>query len=389
MENKKNIIYVNYSPYENAGKILDFLIENFDLVFLFSIGFYNLKNKNRYNDLIVYNKGHLINHYLLFQIPIPIKLTFLLLPLQSFLIFIQIFVYSFWLKSKYGKIETFFSVNAFTSWIGLMLKRVGIVKKTVFWVWDYYPPTHKNKVIAIIRSIYWQFDRISSHSDRVVFLSKKLIDLRKNIGVIPQNSNFQIVPIGTDNLLIKPGKKTNPIVFAFIGVLKKSQGLEVIFDNAAVITKRFPKAIYEIIGSGPDEEYFKEKAINSKIKSKFYGYLDEKTLNEVLRKCTIGIATYVKDKGNVSHYSDPGKVKLYLSLGLPIIATDVFEFAHEIEKAKAGVIINTDNPKEVLEGTKRIMSDYDKYSANALELSRKFFYKKIYPKIFSDEQNLN
>src|SRR3989344_4259945 len=180
MKKQKNIIYVNYSPYENAGKILDFLLEKFDFVFLFSIGFHNLKNKKGYNNLLIYKNGQLIKDYLLFQLPISSKLTFLLLPLRSLIILIQIFMYSFWLKFKYGKGD-FFSVNAFTSWIGLLLKKVGIVDQTIFWVWDYYPPNHNNRIVKIMRSIYWQFDKISSHSDRVVFLSKKLIDLRKNI----------------------------------------------------------------------------------------------------------------------------------------------------------------------------------------------------------------
>lgn len=385
MKKKNNIIYINYSPYENAGKILDFLLEKFDVVFLFSIGFYSLKNKRKYNNLLIYKKGKLINSCRLFQISISPKLTFLSLPLQSIIVFIQIFLYSIWLKLKYGKCEIFFSVNAFTSWIGLILKRLRIVNKTVFWVWDYYPPVHNNKIIMIMRFIYWQFDKISSHSDRVIFLNKKLIDLRKNIGIIPKDSIFPIVPIGTDNFTIKPRKKPNHVIFTFIGVLKKSQGLEIVFDNAGAIMKSFPKSTFEIIGSGPDEEYFKAKAANSKIKSKFYGFLDEEKLRSVLEKCNIGIATYIKEKGNVSHYSDPGKVKLYLSLGLPVIATDVFEFANEIDKSKAGVIINTQNPNELIEATRKILYDYEKYSENALKLSKKFYYKEIYPAIFSNK----
>jgi len=60
MRNRKSVIYVNYSPYENSGKILDYLLENFDYVFLFSLGFYNLKNKKRYNTLFIYKKKKLL-----------------------------------------------------------------------------------------------------------------------------------------------------------------------------------------------------------------------------------------------------------------------------------------------------------------------------------------
>lgn len=384
MKKQKSIIYANYSPYENSGKTLDFLLENFEMIFLFSVGFYNLKNKRRYNNLLIYKKGQLINQHLLLQIPVPRKLLFLLIPVRSFITFVQIVIYSFWIKSKYGSIETYFSVNAFTAWIGLILKKMGIVKKTVFWVWDYYPPIHDNKIIMLMRFIYWQFDRISSYSDRLIFVNKRLMDLRKSIGILARDADYPVVPIGTDIFPITPRKKPDSIVFTFIGVLKKSQGFGIVFDNALTIKKSFPHARFEVIGSGPDEEYFKNKAANSGIPTKFYGYLKGETFNDVLKKCNIGIATYLKDKSNVSYYGDPGKVKRYLSLGIPVIATDVFEFAHDIEKVKAGVIIYSDSPDEFINAIKNIMSDYENYSSNALNLSKKFYYKDIYPGLFSN-----
>lgn len=382
MKNKKNIIYVNYSPYENSGKTLDFILDNFEFVFLFSIGFYNLKNKRKYNNLLIYNNGELIDQHLLLQIPAPRKLLFLLIPIRSFITFIQILIYSSWIKLKYGKIDTYFSVNAFTAWIGLILKKVGIVNRTIFWVWDYYPPIHENKIIMLMRFIYWQFDKTSSHSDRVIFVNKRLMDLRKNIGILAPDSDYPVVPIGTDIFPISPRKKPLNVVFGFIGVLKMSQGFGVVFDNAGVIKKFYPNASYEVVGSGPDEEYFKKKAAISGIPTTFHGYLGGEAFNAVLEKCNIGIATYVKEKSNVSYYGDPGKVKRYLSLGIPVIATDVFEFAADIERAKAGVVINPEDPQDFLKAIQRIMADYEEYSANALRLSNKFYYKKIYPKMF-------
>jgi len=55
-----SIVYVNYSPYENSGKILDYILENFQYVYLFSIGFHNLVNKRSYNNLTVYKDGKYI-----------------------------------------------------------------------------------------------------------------------------------------------------------------------------------------------------------------------------------------------------------------------------------------------------------------------------------------
>ncbi len=381
MERLRKIIYVNYSPYENSGKILDFLLENFEYVFLFSIRFHSLTNKKKPYRLYIFHKGELKKEYYLFNFSIPKKLVFLFIPLRSIINFIQIIVFLIFLKNKYKKIDLFFSVNAFTAWIGNLGRGLGLVDKTIFWVWDYYPPIHENKIIMLMRYIYWQFDKISSFSDRVVLVNKRLLDLRKDIGIFPENAKYPIVPIGTDKFDME-FKEKKQIVFGFIGVLKKSHGFGIIFENSKSLLKKFKVIKYEIIGSGPDEEYFKEKAKKSGIKSKFFGYVEGSEVRGILSKCSIGIATYIPDESSVSHYGDPGKIKLYLSFGIPVITTNVLEFSKEIEKSKSGIIVDYFNGTEFIGAVDEIMKNYQKYSKNALKLAQKYYYKKIYPEIF-------
>ena len=58
MKKFNSIIYVNYSPYENSGKILDYLLENFKYVFLFTLGFHNIKKKA--DNTIRFKPSHII-----------------------------------------------------------------------------------------------------------------------------------------------------------------------------------------------------------------------------------------------------------------------------------------------------------------------------------------
>ena len=266
--------------------------------------------------------------------------------------------------------------------IGKILKSVGIVDKTIFWVWDYYPPIHENKLVMLMRYVYWQFDKISSHSDVVAFVNNRLLKLRKEIGIYEESAQFPIVPIGTDNLTPVKKKPLKPLVFGFIGVLKKTQGVEIIFKNSDKLLKEFGNINYEIIGSGPDESLFKKMAKKSKISARFYGFLDGESFNEVLGKTLIGIATYTPEPGNVSQYGDPGKIKRYLSLGIPVITTDLVEISEEINRSKAGVVIAYNNEQDLIEGVKKIQNNYSTYSRNAYNLSRKYYYKKIYPEMF-------
>lgn len=383
MNSSKSIIYVNYSPYENSGKILDYILEDFENVFLFSIGFYNLKNKKNYNNLSIYKNGKLQKTYSLFQLPISSKFVFLLIPIRSFITFFEIIIYSLWLKIIFKRIDIYFTVNAFTAWIGSILKAMGVIEKTIFWVWDYYPPIHENKIVMLMRYIYWQFDKISSHSDKVVFVNHRLLNLRKDIGIYKKSAHYPIVPIGADKLPYVSKKDKRKVLFGFIGVLKKSQGVEIVFNNADMLLKEFGDIGYEIVGSGPDEDYLKERARRSKIQATFYGYLEGESFNDVLRKCTIGIATYIPDVSNVSHYGDPGKIKRYLTLGIPVITTDIIEFSKEIEKSGAGIIIDYNNMNELIDAVRKITATHAEYSKNAYALSQKFYYKKIYPQMFN------
>ncbi len=384
-QQRGSIVYINYSPYENSGKILDYLLENFDRIFHFSIGFHNLKNKKKYNRLLIFEKGALKHEIGLFQLPIPPSFVFLLLPVRSFINFLQIIGYTIWLKYKYKKIDIYFTVNAFIAWIGILLRSFKIVDKTVFWVWDYYPPIHESKIVMLLRSIYWQFDKASSYSDKVAFVNHRLLNLRKDLGIYSRNATHPIVPIATDKLPIVPKNKTQKVTFGFIGVLKKNQGPGIIFDYAQELSKEFGDFQYEIVGSGPDENYLKERANKTKVHAKFYGYLEGESFNQVLNKCTIGIAMYIPDPSNVSYYGDPGKIKRYISLGIPVIGTDVLEFSRQIGKSKAGIIVDYDDKMEFVAATKKIMANHSFYSKNAHKLSKTQYYKKVYPAMFDFE----
>jgi glycosyltransferase involved in cell wall biosynthesis len=146
--------------------------------------------------------------------------------------------------------------------------------------------------------------------------------------------------------------------------------------------KFFPDIRLEIIGSGPDEAYFKKRAQKTSLPTRFYGFVPSKTkVAKILAKCTIAIALYLPEKSNVSNYTDNSKIKDYLSLGLPTITTNI-PSAEEVKKERAGIIINYQKPQEFIYAISTIISDYKSFQENALNFSKKYYYKKIYPEIF-------
>ncbi len=384
----KKVFYVNYFPYDNSGKILDYLRENNKYVFLFLAGFYKIGNKKKINKLAIYKDGILEKETPFYEFSISQKLLFFLLPLKSILTFVQIFWAFASVYIRYGKIDIYFTVNAFPATIGILLKKVGLVKNTLFWVWDYYPFNHEKKIVVLMRRVYWQFDKFATlFSDNTFFLHKRMILPRKRENIIPKLGIYKVVPIATGEANFNSNMKVHDkkIKIGFIGVLKKSQGLDIIFDNQEVIHKNFPNISFEIIGSGPEELYFKRRAKNSPLSVKFYGYVEESQFEKILKNCHIGIAPYMPEPGTVSFYTDPGKPKRYINFGLPVITTNIIEFSNVIKKHKAGIVIDYYSSIQLVAAIKKIMSNYKKYQLNAVELNNKFYYKKIYPTMFNFE----
>lgn len=384
--NRRNdsVLYINFSPYENAGNILDYLRLHFNLVCLFSLNFHKLGALGEGSSISIYKNGKLVGSKRLFTIIIPHGLVFLFLPIRSVIIFSQIMYHTYLLTRRYGPFTYVLSVNAFTTWIANILRSLGAVHKTVFWVWDYYPTAGTNLLVAFMRWVYLFFDKHATrHSDRVVFLNKRLVDVRVRIGLYPPNTHVTIVPIGT-NPVVRLAKLTRGRwKFAFLGVVKESQGLEIFLHAYAKIKNRIGPVELHVVGSGPKKEYLQKQSSRLGIRATFYGYVKkESEINDIISHCHIGLAPYVPGESNVSYYTDPSKIKMYLSLGLPVVTTNICLLAEELTKARAGVVFNYGNTDSFVRAVERVFTNHSQYRKGALRLAQQYDYRSLYKEIF-------
>ncbi len=376
----KSLIYVVYAPYENQGKIFDYILEKFENVYLFSLGHHGLGKGKRTNKLIIYKGRKVVEEIDLFRIPVLDTLVFLVLPLRSFLNLIQILYLILKIYRRKGKTSIYFSSNGYAAWMGLVFKKMGLVKKTSYWICDYYPINHENKVIQAMRWFYWKFEMLAVKSDILSLHNLRLVKVWKENGAILKK--FQIIPIGTEKARFIRRTDFKYTKLVFLGVVKKSQGLDYIFDAAGELQKFFPKIELRVLGPGPDIDYFRKRAQETGLKTRFYGYVNEQKIDDLILESTIGIAPYMPDPSNVSFYGDPGKIKRYISLGLPVIATGIHEFSTQLEKAQAGVLVQYGNVKDLINAIKRINANFNLMSKNARALSNRYYYKDLYPQMF-------
>lgn len=381
----KPIIYVNFAPYENAGNILDYLQEHFSTVISFTFNFHKISADQHQSKLCIYKKKRIVYECRLFQTPTNAPVAFILLPIRSLVIFAQLLFHLVRLKGKFGPYSIYFTVNAFTAWSGNILRSFGLVQKTIFWVWDYYPPIHDDAVVRFMRFLYWQFDiPATKQADRVVFLNKRLVDLRKKLGILPKNVSYPVVGIGTNPIQKIREKSTQPVTLAFIGVVKKSQGLDLVYKSADLLAKQYPGITLHIIGGGPDIAHYRKLAISSPLKTVFHGYIQNNNqVNAILQRCHIGIAPYVPDKANIIYYTDPSKIKRYIEVGLPIITTNVFDFSKEISQYHAGIVIPY-NSRAFVQAIQAIIEKYSLYEKNSLVLAERHRYTVTYASLFPE-----
>ena len=383
MKLEKNIIYVNFAPYENAGNILDYLTKHFSIVISFTFNFHKISEGPHQSKLCIYKSKKIVYECRLFQTPTNAPFAFILLPIRSLVIFAQLLFHLVRLKEKFGPYSAYFTVNAFTAWSGNVLRSLGLLQKTIFWVWDYYPPIHDDPIVRFMRFLYWQFDiPATKQADHIVFLNKRLIDLRKALGILPAKVMYPIVGIGTNPISEIQEKPKRPVMLAFIGVVKKSQGLDLVYKSANLLTQQFPGITLHIIGGGPDIPLYRKLAASSPLKTVFHGYIqDNNQVNAILKLCHIGIAPYVPDKANVTYYSDPSKIKRYIEMGLPVITTNVFDFSKEVSQSKAGIVIPYKSTSFV-QAVQSIMNAYSLYEKNSLLLAGRHRYTITYESLF-------
>lgn len=382
MKQKKSIVYINFAPYDNAGRILDYIIDNYSFVLHFSYDHLRLK-KGRRSKLTVYkDKKLILEKKLIWLRTLPI-LLFPSLPFVAFFIFIQSFFYIAKYRYTHGKFDLYLSVNAYTAWFGNLFQDLGLVKKTVFWVWDYFPVNHPDIRLRAARWIYWRLDKPALvFSDKVVFLNSNLLQARKQYDNSFTGKTYKTIPIGTNPTQKKINYQKKSFYIGHMGMLKSGQGLDLLFDSLPELIELFPSLQVEIIGSGPEESYFKKRARKFTKHVKFYGFIEkDDEVDRLIRRWSIGIATYKPEPWSEHYWTDPSKIKAYINQGTPVITTNVPDFSKEVSSFKAGKVIDY-NKEALIKAIKNLRLHNTFYSKNAYKLAQKYNYQNLYPKLF-------
>jgi glycosyltransferase involved in cell wall biosynthesis len=374
-----SVIYVNFSQYDNTGRILDYLREQFDTVLQFSFDHLRLKHGRKTNLITLYTKGEKPYINTLYSLRVPPFLLFPSLPLVGVLMVIQTVRQSYLLRRHLSR-PVFFTVNAYPALIGVLLKILGLANQVTYWVWDYYPVRGPDWTLRMIRYAYLVFDMIALRlADTLIFPNRRQMKLRQTLHGI--RGSHRIIPLGGP----KPTRYHQKVshTFGFLGMLKSSQGLDLMLACFDKILTNNPNIVLEIVGSGPEEEKMRAKAARYAGHVKFYGFIeDQDAINRIVRRWFAGLAVYEPAAGNESYFGDPSKIKVYVSQGVPIITTNVTSYGAETKKHKLGKVIRY-SEHALGEAIREVHKKQRQYRKSALQYAEKFYYRRLYRHLFN------
>ena len=163
----------------------------------------------------------------------------------------------------------------------------------------------------------------------------------------------------------------------FVGLLRSGQGIDRILDFLA----KEPEYSLSIIGEAAndfDEEVLRmieQRGLKDRVffPNRFYS---QEELDAEAKRAFAGIALYDTSPDNFTHYADPGKVKAYIEMGLPVIMTRISDVTAQIERFRAGEIV--ESPEDVGRAAKRIVEEGPTYRRGVLAFAEHFDFERYY-----------
>ncbi|HEX8964928.1 MAG TPA: glycosyltransferase [Patescibacteria group bacterium] len=311
------------------------------------------------------------------------SLRFNFLPLA---IFYEILLTLKWVYLSNQVYEVYIGVDNINAFEGILLKKLGKVKKVVYYTIDYFPMRYSNK---LLNSLYHWLDKFCvKNADETWNVSSQMVLARESHNAMDRkiyNRQFT-VPIGVwyEKTKRVAFSKINSKKLVFVGHLVSHMGLDLILKSIPLISKKNPTIEVDIIGGGEELENLKALAQKLKIEKyiTFYGWVrDRDKLEKIMQDAAVGLATFNTEiLDEKVKNADPMKIKDYMLLGMPVILTNAVLPAQKIADSKSGIVVQY-NPSDLakaviylLENKKRL----EEYRQNALQYVKQFDYNKLF-----------
>ena len=324
---KKTFFIVNHYMVYGAGQALRDYCKTKKIEFVYVSSPLENKDFNYYVEIYKKNKSKKI--YFKNFFPKNFKILFDIL----FVVYASMFYAN--------RNDIFIGINPLNFYFGKLFKNFN---KKIFYTIDFSKDRYKN---SLINFLYHEIEKRCFNSSDINWnVSKKIKIARVKYFKIHNYKNKDlVVPIGTWKTK-KRFTQRNNYQLVFLGHLIKKQGLNLVLSSLRIVKKKINNIKLFVIGGGPELKNLIHTSNNLGLTKNiiFKGWIyNTKEIHSILQKSNFAFATYVKKDISFTKYSDPTKIKDYLSCGLPIIATNTFHNAVELKKKNCLIILKKEN----------------------------------------------
>lgn len=297
--------------------------------------------------------------------------------------FLSVIDYAIFSSKKSDLFIGFESINALA---GIIAKKLGKIKKVVYYVSDFSPKRYKT---GWFNRLYLWLDKFAVYNaDATWNVSPAMPEVRKKMGYNKERMSPQILAPNAffkNEIKALPLSKTTPYSLIYAGTLGLENGPDIAIKAMPHIIKKFPRATLTIAGSGKsqDENLIKDliKRLGLEKNINFVGFVPtNKELFALVRKHSISVAPYKNTSGSVRKYADAVKIRMSIACGLPVVTTQVPPNGKLAQDVGAG-IITKDRPKDIAKAIINIFSNstlYRKMRLNAIKAAKKNTWENTY-----------
>ncbi len=310
--------------------------------------------------------------------------------LPDVLVYVKDVLYTFlWVFFSKKRWDLYVGADGLCALVGVLCRRLKKVRKVVLWSIDFVPYGRFKWRLA--NWLYHKINKLAlTYSDQVWNLSPRMENARREFYGQRAARRFAkqvVVPLGvwTEGKRLRDLAEVDKHTIVFLGHLLEKQGVQLVLQAVPLIVKRIPDFKFLIIGTGNYEQDLKKKARELGVDPyvKFLGKIEsDEEVDDILSHCACAVAPYDRSKDKWTAFADPGKLKRYLSCGLPVVLTDVPWNAYEIEYRRCGMVVRY-NVEELAEAIVKLLSNrplLEEFRKNAFEYSREFDWNDIFEK---------
>jgi glycosyltransferase involved in cell wall biosynthesis len=274
------------------------------------------------------------------------------------------------------KVDVFVGADALNSLDGLIARLLGKAKYVIFYSVDLPLRRFRN---PLLNHLYQQLNLLCAKKcDATWDLSPRMHIVRQAYarGGVVRYRRHLIVPATYEVQEMVPDENRRPYIF-FVGHLRDGVDVSVVIRAMPSILREVPQTRLLIVGSGPDLPRLRNTVKECQLEGSitFYGRIeDDKEVDRIGATCTLGVAPYSPNPAGIPSAGDSGKLKQYLALGLPAVTTAVPFFAKEIEKHRAGVVVDFEE-ESFSTAILKLLKDpllMEDYRRNAKQLAQRY-----------------